>query len=252
MLRHRVIPVVLINGYSVLKTIRFSERRNLGNPITVARTYNTRNVDELILLDIDASTQKRSIDMFTVREIASECFMPLTVGGGLRSIEDIQKLLKAGADKVSLNYGALVDPEFVRNAVRVFGAQCIVVSIDIRRRDGVNRVWSRVDPALDLDPLEWIARAQALGAGELLINFVDRDGTMEGCDQESIGGYAQAADVPLIACGGISGPDDCVAAIRAGASAVAAASIFHFTNVTPNDCKRRMAEQGIPVRLLTP
>ena len=251
MLRHRVIPVVLINGYSVLKTIHFSERRNLGNPITVARTYNTRNVDELILLDIDASMQKRSIDMFTVREIASECFMPLTVGGGVRSIEDIQKLLKAGADKVSLNYAALADPEFVRNAVRVFGAQCIVVSIDIRRRDGVNRVWSRVDPALDHDPLEWIARAQALGAGELLINFVDRDGTMDGCDQESISSYARAANVPLIVCGGVSGPDDCVAAIRSGASAVAAASIFHFTNFTPNDCKRRMAEQGIPVRLLT-
>lgn len=251
MLRHRVIPVVLINGYSVLKTIQFKERRNLGNPITVARTYNTRNVDELILLDIDAATQKRSIDMFTVREIASECFMPLTVGGGLRGIEDMQKLLKAGADKVSLNYGALVDPGLVQNAVSMFGAQCIVVSIDVRMVNGTNRVWSRVDPQLDRDPLEWITEVQKLGAGELLINFVDRDGKMEGCDLDAIETYAQAANVPLIVCGGVSRPDDCVAAINAGASAVAAASIFHFTNYTPNDCKLRMAECGLPVRLPT-
>ena len=131
MLRKRIIPIVLLDGFSVLKTINFNQRRNLGSPITVARTYNTRNVDELVLLDIDATKQKRSIDKFTIAEVAKECFMPLTVGGGIKTVKEIQGLLAKGADKIAINSYALENPAFIKEASDMFGSQCIVVSIDV-------------------------------------------------------------------------------------------------------------------------
>lgn len=250
MLRTRVIPVVLLSGYSVLKTIKFDIRRNLGNPITVARIYNTRNVDELILLDIDASKQGRAIDIFTIQEVASECFMPLTVGGGIRKIEDIRNLLKRGADKISINTYALENPDFIRQSSDIFGSQCIVVSVDLIKKNGEYKIYSRIENENSmLKPIVWFKKIESLGAGELLINFVDLDGVMQGIDQNFIAQIIKAVSIPVIACGGISEPKDAASMAKAGASGVAASSIFHFTNYTPLDCKKAMFEAGIPVRI---
>lgn len=249
MLRHRIIPVVLIDGFSVLKTINFNIRRNLGSPVTVARTYNTRNVDELILLDIDASKQHRSIDKYTVMDIASELFMPLTVGGGIKSTADIEMVLKMGADKVALNTSALADINTIREGAKEFGRQCIVVSIDIKKEGGIYQIYSHTkDGVVDIDLLDFCKHAQNSGAGELLINSVDRDGTMSGPDLELVELISNTVNIPVIATGGISSPSDCTHVISSGAAAVAAASIFHFSSYTPNECKDDMRENGIPVR----
>lgn len=249
MLRTRVIPIVLLSGYSVLKTIKFDVRRNLGNPITVARVYNTRNVDELVLLDIDASKQQRAIDLFTIQDIASECFMPLTVGGGIRKIEDIRNLLKRGADKISINTYALENPDFIKESASIFGSQCIVVSVDIKVVDGEHKIYSRINNEnTALSPIEWCQKSENLGAGELLISFVDKDGTMEGIDEEYIEKIASAVNIPIIASGGVANPDDAAKMAKAGASGIGVSSIFHFTNHTPLDCKKAMSAAGIPVR----
>lgn len=250
MLRTRVIPIVLLSGYSVLKTIKFDVRRNLGNPITVARIYNTRNVDELVLLDIDASKNKRSIDIFTIQDVASECFMPLTVGGGIRKIEDIRNLLKRGADKISINTFALENPNFIKESSDIFGSQCIVVSVDIKKENQNYSIYSSIqNENTNLSPLEWCEKCAALGAGELLISFVDKDGCMNGVDAEYIAKIAGAVNIPIIASGGVSGPEDAVKMANAGASGVGISSIFHFTNHTPLDCKVAMNAAGIPVRI---
>ncbi|HXH73883.1 MAG TPA: imidazole glycerol phosphate synthase cyclase subunit [Bacteriovoracaceae bacterium] len=250
MLRHRIIPVVLIDGFSVLKTIQFDVRRNLGSPVTVARTYNTRNVDELILLDIDASKQNRSIDKFTIMDIASELFMPLTVGGGIKTVEDIQTALKMGADKVSLNSEALKNPSLISEGSRVFGRQCIVVSIDIKKDGNEYKIYSHdLKKIINIDPFEWAVKAQQMGAGELLINSVDNDGVMGGPDLELLEKFRHLVTIPIIAQGGIARPQDCVDMIHAGASAIAAASIFHFTGFTPDDCKQEIHKSGLPARL---
>lgn len=250
MLRHRIIPVVLIDGFSVLKTIKFDVRRNLGSPITVARTYNTRNVDELILLDIDASKQNRSIDKFTIMDIASELFMPLTVGGGIKSVEDIQTALKMGADKVSINSAALNNPSLISEGAKIFGRQCIVVSIDVVKEDGVYKIYSHVQKkGIDKSPFEWAQEAQKLGAGELLINSVNNDGVMEGPDLELLSRFKELVTIPVIGVGGVAKPSDCVKMIQAGTSAIAAASIFHFTGYTPEDCKQEIYKAGFPARI---
>lgn len=248
MLKHRVIPVVLINGYSVLKTIGFNERRNLGNPITVARTYNSRNVDELVLLDIDATKSSRSIDLFTVQHISRECFMPLTVGGGLATLNDIEAALKHGADKVSINSAALENPEFIRDASRRFGSQCIVASVDVNGESSPQAVYSHSEVAQEHTLLDYCKRLQDCGVGEILLTDVCRDGAMNGCNCSLISAVAPYVATPLIYCGGVGKPDDCVEAIEAGAAAVAAASIFHFTRFTPEDCRNAMRTRGIPVR----
>jgi cyclase len=250
MLKHRVIPVVLLDGYSVLKTIQFSTRRNLGNPITVARIYNTRNVDELVLLDIDASKYGEKIDAFTIADVASECFMPLTVGGGLRTCEDISKVLAKGADKVILNTVILENPEFVREASHQFGAQCIVASVDVKKdENGEYRVFSHSGKEFHKPLTEWVKELEQLGAGEILLNSVDNDGKMEGYDLDLIRVVSDNVSIPVIAVGGLKEPSDAVSAINNGASAVAAASVFHFTDITPNDLKREMKSAGLPVRI---
>lgn len=251
MLRTRVIPIVLLNGdYSVIKTIQFNIRRNLGNPIVVSRIYDTRGVDELILLDIDASKEDRGIDVHTVEAVSSECFMPLTIGGGLRTCDDIERTLKAGADKVSLNSVILERPEFLKEAVSVFGSQCIIASIDVKKDEKGNyAVFSHSNRKVEYSFEEYLKLVIRYGAGEILLNNVDRDGTMDGYDLELIKYTFSMTNIPLIVAGGVSGPQDCVGAIRSGASAVAAASIFHFTQFTPETCKQFLAEAGIPVRI---
>ena len=251
MLRHRVIPLVLLDGYSVIKTIRFETRRNLGNPITVFRVYNMRNVDELIMLDIDASKQNRAIDLNTIRQVAKECFMPLTVGGGLRTIDDISKVLKAGADKVALNTVIFDHSEFLKEAVSVFGSQCIVASMDIcKTEQGMYQVFSHAKRSITQSLEEYLDLCVTSGAGEILINDVQRDGSMEGYDQNLINFVSsRVTTCPLIFAGGAASPNDCSQAIQSGATAVAVASIFHFTSITPQSCREDMAKDGIPVRV---
>lgn len=250
MLRHRVIPVVLLDGYAVLKTIGFKVRRNLGNPVTVARIYNSRNVDELILLDIDASKQKRCIDFFTVEDVASECFMPLAVGGGIRTSQEIEKLLKKGADKIIINTAALEMPELIRDFSGQFGSQCIIVSVDVQKPAGSEErnVFSHAGAAVPSSVSEWCQLAEAYGAGELFLNSVDQDGKMQGYDLELIKTVCSSIRIPVIACGGAGNPRHVAEAVTSGASAAAAASIFHFTDFTPEDCRQALRESGIATR----
>lgn len=245
----RVIPIVLLDGFSVLKTQQFSTRRNLGSPITLVRTYNTRNVDELIILDIDASRQHRSIDLWTFRDITEDCFMPLTLGGGIKTLEDIQQTLLAGADKIAINTQALLTPDIIRAGAEHFGSQCMVVSIDYSYHAGQAWVYNLALPPFSLLVSDWAQQAQALGAGELLLNCVDKDGQMNGPDTALLQQLKPIIHIPIIYAGGIGTAQDCATVIHAGAHAVAASSLFHFTSVTPNECKKAMAEQGIVVRL---
>lgn len=251
MLRIRIIPLVLLNSdYSVVKTIYFNIRRNLGNPIVVSRIYESRKVDELILLDIDASKENREIDLHTVEAVASECFMPLTIGGGLKNCDDIERTLRSGADKVSLNSIIFDKPGFLKEAVSVFGSQCIVASIDVKKDENGNyAVFSHSNKAVKYSFEEYIKLVAGYRVGEILLNSVDLDGTMKGYDLRLINRVSSMTTIPIIAAGGASGPQDCVEAIRAGASAVAVASIFHFTQVTPQICKEVMAKASIPVRI---
>lgn len=249
MLKKRIIPIVLLDGFSVLKTIKFDERRNLGSPITILRTYNTRNVDELILLDIDASRDNRSIDVFTVQEVASECFMPLTVGGGLKTSDDIALALSKGADKVSLNSGALDNSQLIKEASRFFGSQSIVVSIDVANENGQYFIFKNGRIFKEIELVDWCKESCSLGAGELLINSVDRDGTMSGGDLILADKISCLVDIPVIYAGGISGPGNCAELGTTNVSALGIASIFHFTSITPRDCKLEMNRHKISVRL---
>ena len=249
MLKKRIIPVVLLDGFSVLKTIQFDVRRNVGSPVTVLRTYNTRNVDELILLDIDASKEGRTIDRFIVQDIASECFMPLAIGGGLSTISDIGSMLNSGADKVTLNTAAIENPSLVKEAALSFGSQAIVVSIDVKLVGNEYRIFNngRVDDSMSL--LSWCNKVCDLGAGELLINSVDRDGTLSGGDLLLADSIASNVNVPVIYSGGISSPGDCAKLAATDISALGVASLFHFTGITPNDCKSELHRLNIPVRI---
>lgn len=248
MLRKRVIPIVLLDGFSVLKTINFNSRRNLGSPITVARTYNTRNVDELVLLDIDATKQKRAIDKFTIAEVARECFMPLTVGGGIRTIQDIKGLLAKGADKISINSYALENPSFIKEASDIFGAQCIVVSIDVVEIEDYFYIYSQGEVNNSLELVDWVKTVESLGAGELLINNVTRDGTMQGGSVKLAELVSNSVSIPVIYVGGISNPDDAVSIGKTNVSGIGIASIFHFTDFTPKDCSTKLKLANIPAR----
>jgi imidazole glycerol-phosphate synthase subunit HisF len=249
MLCHRVIPIVLLDGYSVLKTIRFNVRRNLGSPITIAKIYNSRNVDELILLDIDASKEKRKIDLKTVTDVAKECFMPLTIGGGINNCNDISTILEAGADKVSINSGFLDNFEFIAEAVSVFGSQCIVISLDVtKNKKNELQIYSHSNIQHNISLYDAINKIKECKAGEILLNNVDLDGMMTGYDLEIIQLISRKIDIPVIAAGGAGNPKDFAESIKAGASAASGASIFHFTSFTPNDCRDCMAKEGIEVR----
>jgi len=209
-----------------------------------------REVDELIFLDITATNENRCPDFELVDEIADECFMPLTVGGGVKNLEDFEKLLKVGADKVAINTQAVLNPEFVSLASEMFGSQSVVVSIDIKRENGSCRVFiCSGTKATDIDPVSFAKKMESSGAGEILLTSIDRDGTMQGYDLETIKKVSRAVSIPVIASGGAGNYQDMVSAIENGASAVAAASIFHYTEQTPLEAKRFLRERGISTRL---
>jgi len=250
MLKHRVIPCVLLKDWQIVKSIAFGSYRTIGHPTSTARVYNARNVDELIVLDIDASLNGEKINTDIITDIANECFMPLTIGGGINTIDDIYSVLSAGADKISLNSVALKDLSFVRKASDRFGSQCIVCSIDVKNIEGEYKIFNQKEGVVDINPLDLAKQYQDNGAGEILLTSVDSDGSANGYDLELIKLFKGRLNIPIILNGGMGKPNDAVEAIENGANAVAAAYIFHFSQWTPNDIKSALSEHNIPIRFL--
>ncbi|RME68913.1 MAG: imidazole glycerol phosphate synthase subunit HisF [Verrucomicrobia bacterium] len=253
MLARRIIPCLDVTGGRVVKGVNFVDLVDAGDPVECARAYDQQGADELVFLDITASSDGRDIMHHVVEATASQCFMPLTVGGGLRSVDDIRRMLHSGADKVSLNSAAIAHPDLIRDAARVFGNQCIVLAIDARRVPGEERweVYSHGGrKPTGLDDIEWARRGVSLGAGEILLTSMDCDGTKAGYDIELTRRVSEAVEVPVIASGGAGTLDHLVEVLeKGGASAVLAASIFHFGTFTVPQAKKHLAEHGIPVRL---
>jgi len=255
MLAARVIPCLDVHGGRVVKGTNFVNLRDAGDPVEVARRYEAEGADELVFLDITASHEEREIILDVVRRTAEQVFMPLTVGGGVRTIDDVRALLSAGCDKVSINSAACKDPQFVRRAADRFGSQCIVVNIDPKRvqRDG-REVWEvhihGGRTPTGLMAVEWARQVEQLGAGEIVLTSMDADGTCDGYDLPVTAAVSDAVSIPVVASGGAGHPDHLVDAIRIGrADAALAASIFHFGQFTIAETKQKMRDAGIAVRL---
>lgn len=250
MLKIRVMPTLLHKDLGLVKGIGFDSWRRVGTEMQTVRVHNLRKVDELIFLDIGATAAGRRPDFDLVDQLADECFTPLTVGGGISSVEDVRELLMAGADKVAVCTAAIDKPTLVNQIAQEFGSQSLVVAIDVRAHEGRHQVFTHAGTSpTGLDPVAVAVRAAEQGAGEILLTSVERDGTMTGYDIELIRSVSNAVEVPVIASGGCGSAGDMAEALRSGAAAVAAASIFHFTELTPLVVKEYLANQGFPVRL---
>ena len=250
MLKVRVIPTLLVREVNLVKGPAFDSWRAVGSPMQSVKVFNRRDVDELMLLDIGATPAGRGPDLDMIATLAQECFVPLTVGGGISDLETIRKLLQVGADKVAINTAAYAYPGLITEASDRFGAQCVVAAIDYRiHDDGRKECFSHGGTvATGLDPLDWAREMERRGAGEILLTAIQRDGLMEGYDLPTIAAAAEAVSIPVIASGGAAGYADLEAAVRAGASAVSAASLYLFTPATPLEAKAHLAAAGIPVR----
>ncbi len=266
MLAKRIIPCLDVTGGRVVKGVNFVELRDAGDPVEIAARYNDQGADELTFLDITATSDNRGLILHIIEAVASQVFIPLTVGGGVRTVEDVRRLLNAGADKTSFNSAAIANPQVIEDASHKYGAQCIVVAIDAKRRSAqdVKRLTAsgqEVGPGWDvyshggrqntgLDAVAWASDMARRGAGEILLTSMDRDGTKSGFDLELTRAVSDAVSVPVIASGGVGTLDDLVNGIKiGGADAVLAASIFHYGEFTVAQAKARMAQAGIPVRL---
>jgi cyclase len=250
-LKVRIMPTLLFKDVGLVKGVGFDSWRRVGSAMQAVKVYNLRQVDELVLLDIRATLDGRGPDLAAVDELADECFMPLTVGGGVRTIDDVRSLLKVGADKVSMNTAAIENPGLIREVADRFGSQCAVVSIDARRHpDGTYQVYTHAGTrSTGLDPVAVARDAAQMGAGEILLTSIDHDGAMDGYDLELTRRVAEAVHMPVIASGGAGNYQDMADALGLGhASAVAAASMFHFTEQTPLEAKRYLGELGFAVR----
>lgn len=253
MLSSRIIPCLDVTNGRVVKGVKFQELRDAGDPVECAKAYDKQGADELVFLDITASSDGRKIMHDVVAKTAEQCFMPLTVGGGLRSVDDIERMLRAGADKVSLNTAAIQRPGLIKEASERFGAQCIVLAIDARKEPGKNewRVYTHGgrNPT-ELDAVSWAKQAVALGAGEILLTSMDKDGTKEGYDIALTRAISDAVGVPVIASGGAGELSHFADVLKEGhASAVLAASLFHFGTLTVPQVKQYIKSQNVPVRL---
>ena len=249
----RVIPCLDIRAGRVVKGVQFVELRDAGDPVEVARAYEAQGADELVFLDITASSDARGILIDVVREVAAQVFMPLTVGGGVRTVEDIRELLLAGADKVSLNTAAVLEPGLIGEASKRFGAQCVVLAIDARRDAWAPSGWRVYTHGgrrpVDLDAVAWAKEGVERGAGEILLTSMDRDGTRDGYDLELTRAVADSVPVPVIASGGVGCAEHLADGVLLGhADAVLAASIFHFGEITIPEAKAVMAARGIETR----
>ena len=255
MLAKRIIPCLDVNAGRVVKGINFTGLRDAGDPVEVAARYNTQGADEITFLDITASSDNRDLILHIVEAVATQVFIPLTVGGGVRKVEDVRRLLNAGADKVSINTAAVQDPQLIADATGHYGSQCIVVAVDAKRVPGAGPPRWEVfthggRKPTGLDALEWGRKMQAYGAGEILLTSMDRDGTRAGFDLELTRAFADALSIPVIASGGVGNLEHLADGIALGhADAVLAASIFHYGEFTVGEAKRLMAARGIEVRL---
>jgi len=256
MLAKRIIPCLDVDAGRVVKGVKFVDIRDAGDPVEVARRYNEEGADEITFLDITASSDERETMVHVVEDVAGEVFIPLTVGGGIRTLEDVRRMLNAGADKVGINTAAVFNPEFVRQASERFGSQCIVVAVDAKRVSGPAEPlrWEVFTHGgrrpTGIDALEWSRRMAEYGAGEILLTSMDRDGTRVGFDLELTRAVAEAVPIPVIASGGVGNLQHLVEGVQQGlADAVLAASIFHFAEYSIGEAKRYMAERGVEVRL---
>jgi cyclase len=250
-LAKRIIPCLDVDAGRVVKGVKFVDIRDAGDPVEVARRYNQEGADEITFLDITASSDERDTIVHVVEQVASEVFIPLTVGGGIRKIEDIRRMLMAGADKVAINTAAVFNPEFVKEAAERFGSQCIVVAIDAKRVDDHWEIFTHGGrKPTGINAVEWARKMADYGAGEILLTSMDRDGTKIGFDNALTRAVAAAVPIPVIASGGVGNLQHLVDGVKlGGADAVLAASIFHFAEYSVGEAKRFMAEQGIEVRL---
>ena len=248
----RVIPCLDVDRGRVVKGVNFTGLRDAGDPVEMARVYDAEGADELTFLDITASSAGRETTYDVVRRTAEQVFIPLTVGGGVRTVDDVDALLRAGADKVGINTAAIARPEFLAEAARRFGSQCVVLSVDARRAGGTDSGFEVTTHGgrrgTGLDAVEWAARAVGLGAGEILLNSMDADGTRDGYDLELIRAVRAVVPVPLIASGGAGALAAVAPAVGAGADAVLAASVFHFGQLRIKEVKDALRDAGLPVR----
>jgi cyclase len=258
MLTRRIIPCLDVKAGRVVKGVAFLNHRDAGDPVELAAAYNEAGADELVFYDITASSDERAIMVDVVERTAAQVFIPLTVGGGLRTVDDMYRMLRAGADKVSINTAAVLNPQLIADGALRFGSQCIVLSIDARRAPAAPgepprwEVFTHTGAnarATSLDAVEWARRGVELGAGEIVINSMDADGTRSGYDIELLRAISQTVSVPVIASGGVGTPEHMLGGLLEGqADAVLAATIFHFGNYTVADVKRYLAERGVPIR----
>jgi cyclase len=259
MLAKRIIPCLDVTAGRVVKGVNFLELRDAGDPVEIAARYNEQGADELTFLDITATIDGRDVILHVIEAVASQVFIPLTVGGGVRSVEDVRRLLNAGADKVSFNSAAIANPDLIAEASDKYGAQCIVVAMDAKRRQGDDLIargpgWDIYTHGgrknAQIDAVRWARRMAGLGAGEILLTSMDRDGTKQGFDLALTRAVSDAVPVPVIASGGVGCLQHLVEGIQlGGADAVLAASIFHYGEFTVGEAKQALAEAGIPVRL---
>lgn len=260
MLAKRIIPCLDVTGGRVVKGVNFVELRDAGDPVEIAARYNEQGADELTFLDITATSDARDMILHIIEAVASQVFIPLTVGGGVRTVDDVRRLLNAGADKTSFNSAAIANPDVIRDASQRYGAQCIVVAIDAKRRVLPEDIAARGEgwdvyshggrKNTGLDAVQWARRMAEYGAGEILLTSMDKDGTKSGFDLELTRAVSDAVPVPVIASGGVGNLDHLADGIQKGrADAVLAASIFHYGEYTVQQAKQHMAARGIPVRL---
>lgn len=246
MLAKRVIPTLLARGNQLVKGQGYDSWRSIGVALQAARTHAMRSVDELIVLDIGATPGKRGPNLKMVEDLTANCYIPVTVGGGIRTLDDVRNLLSAGADKVCIGTASLETPEFIRECADRFGSQAIAVSIDVKEGD----IWGRCgQDRYFLPPATWATVMQSYGAGEIILNSIERDGTMRGYDLDLIKEVSDAVDIPVVAAGGCSGPEDMRQALLMGASAVSAGALFAFSDETPKSCADYLRKRGIEVRI---
>jgi len=251
LLKTRIIPTLLYRDAGLVKGVAFDSWRPVGSAMQAVKVYNMRSVDELVFLDITATPQGRDPDFDLIDDLADECFMPLAVGGGIRTVDDAADLLAVGADKVVLSTAAVETPDLVDQISNRFGAQCVIVSVDVTQRDGRNVLTSHCGKTpTDRDPVAFAREMESRGAGEILLQSVDRDGAMEGYDVPLLRSVADAVTIPVIASGGAGTYEHMAEAVtEGGASAVAAGAMFHFTEQTPLEAKKHLQASGVPVRL---